>query len=63
MFVWRYLDAEGGELGASEEVPDQGSAEDWLRERWQDLADDGVAEVILSSRVGPEDLYRMSLRD
>jgi hypothetical protein len=60
MFVWRYLDATGEDAGSSGEFPDQGAAENWLRESWEELLESGVEAVELA---GPEGgVYRMALR-
>jgi hypothetical protein len=59
MFVWRYLDVEGREVGTSEEFPDQESAEEWLRDSWEGLADEGVEVVALWDNAGL--VYEMKL--
>jgi hypothetical protein len=49
---WRLLDALGSEVAVSEEYADQrfasqGDAESWVGEVWRELAEEGVAEVVL----------------
>jgi hypothetical protein len=63
VFVWRYLDAEGGGAGESEPFTDRESAESWLGETWSDLLGQGVEEVVLEDRGRGRTLYRMGLRE
>jgi hypothetical protein len=59
---WRYLDAEGRDVGASEPFDDRGRAEAWMGEAWSDLLERGVEEVVLVDRDRGRTLYRMGLR-
>jgi hypothetical protein len=59
--VWRYLGANGQEVGSSEPFADQESAEAWLGEAWLDLRDRGIHEVELVEGLDGAVLYRMSL--
>jgi hypothetical protein len=61
MFVWRYLDHEGSELGKSEPFDDRESAESWLSISWADLHSNGIEEVALFDQERDEVLYRMAL--
>ena len=63
MFEWRYLDAQGGDVGTSEQFADRASAEAWMGEAWSDLLGRGVEEVVLVDREGGRTLYRMGLRE
>jgi hypothetical protein len=59
---WRYLDAEGRDLGASGPFDDREEAEAWMGEAWSDLLERGVEEVVLVDRDRGRTLYRMGLR-
>jgi len=59
---WRYLDAEGRDVGASEPFDDRERAEAWMGEAWSDLLERGVEEVVLVDRDRGRTLYRMGLR-
>ncbi|MBI4261588.1 MAG: hypothetical protein HY658_13595 [Actinobacteria bacterium] len=61
MFRWTYLDASGREVGASDPFADRGEAEAWMSHAWQDLLDEGVAEVVLVDLEEDEGVYRMPL--
>jgi hypothetical protein len=61
MFVWRYLDETGEELGESHGFPDQASAESWMGEAWSGLSERGVDEVVLIETEGGRRVYRMGL--
>lgn len=61
MFVWRYLDGDGGILGASGRFADQDSAEEWMGESWADLRERGVEQVVLVDEHRDRALYRMGL--
>lgn len=62
MFEWRYLDAEGRHVGASERFDDREGAEAWIGDAWSDLLERGVEEVVLVDRERGRTLYRMGLR-
>jgi hypothetical protein len=59
---WRYLDADGREVGRSEPFEARGHAEAWMGEAWSDLLGRGVEEVALVDRDRDRTLYRMGLR-
>ena len=61
--AWRFLDAAGTELGASEAFEDRAGADRWLGDSWPDLLERGVEEVELIAEGGGEALFRMSLRE
>lgn len=61
MFVWRYLDTDGGDAGASDPFETREAAEDWMGEEWAALLDRGVERVELVE--GERRLYRMGLRE
>jgi hypothetical protein len=61
MFVWRYLDHEGSQLGTSEPFDDREAAESWLGISWADLHSNGIEEVALFDQERGEVLYRMAL--
>jgi hypothetical protein len=61
MFVWRYLDHEGQELGSSELFADREAAESWMGLSWADLHDNGIEEVVLVDSDRGDALYRMGL--
>jgi hypothetical protein len=63
MFVWRYHDAAGDDVGESEAYEDREAAEAWMGEAWSDLLQRGVEEVALEDRDRGRTLYRMGLRD
>jgi hypothetical protein len=63
MFVWKYLDASGEEVGESESFEDRQAAEGWLGETWSDLLQRGVEEVVLKDRDRKRTVYRMGLRE
>ena len=49
---WSLLDADGQDVAVTEEYADQrftnqGDAESWVGEVWRELADQGVASVVL----------------
>jgi hypothetical protein len=47
-FRWRYADDDGHDVaGPDLTFPDQAEAEDWFSQRWQELLDQGVAQVTL----------------
>lgn len=46
-WYWQRRDAEGADLGATQGFPTRSDAESWIGESWADLADDGVASVVL----------------
>lgn len=61
VFVWRYLDEAGRDMGSSERFADRDQAESWLGEGWSDLRDRGVEEVELFDEDQGEPVYRMGL--
>jgi hypothetical protein len=61
MFVWRYLDHEGQEIGSSELFGDREAAESWMGLSWADLHDNGIEEVVLVDADRGDALYRMGL--
>jgi hypothetical protein len=63
VFVWRYLDVAGDELGESEPFEEREAAETWLGESWSDLLQRGIEEVALEDRERRRTLYRMGLRE
>ncbi len=63
VFVWRYLDQGGEELGSSERFADRESAEAWIGETWSDLYERGVEEVELVQENGGGALFRMGLAE
>lgn len=56
---WRYLDGAGDQTGSSDAFPSRDAAESWLAGVWEDLAADGVVEVVLE--VDDREAYRMGL--
>lgn len=63
MFLWKYFDAQGKEVGASDRFGDRVAAEEWMGTAWSDLLSSGVEEVILSDEERDRTLYRMGLRE
>jgi hypothetical protein len=63
VFLWRFLDGTGEELGASGRFPDQGGAEAWIGQAWEDLREQGVEEVVLIDDETGRPVYRMSLEE
>ena len=63
MFVWRYLDQAGTELGSSHPFQDQSSAEAWMGEAWSGLREQGVQEVALIDEARGRRVYRMGLSE
>lgn len=63
MFVWRYFDAEGVEVGESERFADRKAAEEWMGTAWSGLLSSGVEETSLIDDERDRMLYRMGLRD
>ncbi len=61
MFVWRYLDSEGRNVGTSDRFATRDQADDWLRHSWEDLLDQAIAQVELFDEAKNEALYRMPL--
>jgi hypothetical protein len=61
VFRWRYLDAEGQDVGASDLFSDRAAAETWLGDTWAELLGRGVEAVLLLE--GDRKLYRMGLRE
>ena len=58
---WRYENVDGQPVsGPAETFSSQADAESWIGQEWRELADSGVAQVVLveDDRVD----YRMSLR-
>lgn len=63
MFVWRYLDVAGDDLGQSEPFEDRQDAEAWLGETWAGLLQRGIEEVALEDQDRGRTIYRMGLRE
>lgn len=63
MFLWRYFDPEGTEVGTSERFNDRANAEEWMGTAWSDLLSSGVEEVALVDEELARTLYQMGLRD
>lgn len=63
MFAWRYLGADGSELGESHRFPDQDAAESWMGEAWAGLFERGVEAVELVAVETGRSVYRMSLTE
>jgi hypothetical protein len=63
VFVWRYLDVAGDDLGESQPFEEREVAETWLGESWSDLLQRGIEEVVLEDRDRGRTLYRMGLRE
>lgn len=61
VFQWAYLDGEGNELGRSSRFEDADAAEEWISISWQDLAANGVQDVVLFDHVRDRHVYRMGL--
>ncbi len=61
MFLWKYLDAEGSDVGSSPPFPSRDEADDWLRQSWEDLLDQAISQVELFDDAANETLYRMPL--
>jgi hypothetical protein len=61
LYDWTYLDGTGNEVGRSDRFPDTEAAEDWIGIAWEDLAEQGVEEVVLCDRTRERRLYRMGL--
>jgi hypothetical protein len=62
MVVWRFLDVDGAEVGASDPFEDQAEAEAWLTNSWRDLLTDGVESVEMFDESAGTVVYRMGLR-
>lgn len=62
-FRWRYLDAAGEPVdGPDETFDDQGQAEQWFGDVWEELRIDGVDAVVLLD--GDDEVYGpMSLQE
>jgi hypothetical protein len=63
MFVWRYLGADGNELGESHPFPDRDAAEVWMGEAWAGLFEQGVEDVELVAGENGRPVFRMSLTE
>lgn len=63
MFLWRYFDTEGNEVGTSDRFTERAAAEEWMGTAWSDLLSSGVEEVALLDEELARALYRMGLRD
>jgi hypothetical protein len=59
--IWRYEDAEGRDLGASDTFPDRAAAEGWMGDAWPGLLERGIEVVVLFE--SGEKRYRMGLRE
>jgi hypothetical protein len=62
LFVWRYFNAQGEEVGDSERFTDREEAEEWMGTAWSDLLSSGVEETALIDEERDRTLYRMGLR-
>ncbi|GAA0567804.1 hypothetical protein GCM10010172_59970 [Paractinoplanes ferrugineus] len=59
-WIWRYENVDGQPVtGPAETFSSQSDAESWIGQQWRELADSGVAQVVLveDDRVD----YKMSL--
>jgi hypothetical protein len=63
VFVWRYLDAEGNDVGASDRFADREDAESWVGDSWEQLLERGVERVSLIDEGAEKRLYTMGLRE
>jgi hypothetical protein len=63
VFEWRYLDADGQDVGGSDPFEDRDRAESWMGEAWSGLLGRGVEEVVLVDRDRDRTVYRMGLRE
>lgn len=61
-FLWRYLDAEGNEVGESARFADREEAEEWMGSAWSSLLSSGVEESALIDEERDRTLYKMALR-
>lgn len=62
MFLWRYFDAEGSEVGESARFADREAAEEWMGSAWSGLLSSGVEESALIDVERDRTLYKMGLR-
>jgi hypothetical protein len=62
LFLWKYFDAQGSQVGESERFADRDEAEVWMGTAWSDLLSSGVEEAALIDEGGERTLYRMGLR-
>ena len=60
-FTWVLLDADGGEMRATEPFPSKETAEAWMGSEWSALLEEGAESVSL--REGGEQVYKMGLRE
>jgi hypothetical protein len=61
MYVWRYLDGLGEEIGRSPRFAAADEAEDWIGSSWPELLENGVLAVVLIDQERGKQLYRMGL--
>ena len=62
LFLWKYFDAEGNEVGESRRFGDRDEAEEWMGTAWSGLLSKGVEESALIDDERDRTLYRMGLR-
>jgi hypothetical protein len=63
VFLWRYFDPEGTEVGTSDRFNERAAAEEWMGTAWSDLLSSGVEEVALVDEERDRPLYQMGLRE
>jgi hypothetical protein len=61
MFGWTYLDENGQDVGDSHHFDDRETAEEWIGQSWESLAEFGVEQVVLCDRRSGSHVYRMGL--
>ena len=61
MFGWTYIDQNGEESGASHRFDDQRSAEDWMSQSSEGLAEFGISQVVLMDHQRGNRIYRMGI--
>jgi hypothetical protein len=62
LFLWRYFDAEGSEVGESSRFADREEAEEWMGSAWSGLLSSGVEKSALIDEERDRTLYTMGLR-
>ncbi len=60
-YVWVLLDADGGEMRATQTFTSQEEAEAWMGAEWSSLLDEGAEYVSL--REDDRQVYKMGLRE
>jgi hypothetical protein len=63
VFLWRYFDLKGTQVGTSDRFSERAAAEDWMGTAWSDLLTSGVEEVALVDEELARTLYQMGLRE